>query len=173
MTETDAQKDRILVAVEKKTGHARILGRGSFKISASLKEFGGTLLDRGISRLVIDLRDCVGMDSTFMGVTAGLCGRFHRESGGKVIMSHASEKIQRLMSTLGLDRLTDPAELENEPVSEASLKELEIAPQTPLESAETMLEAHETLVAAHPENSPRFQDVLDYLREDIRRQRQG
>lgn len=173
MTETDAQKDRILVAIVNQTGHARILGRGSFKISASLKEFGNALLDKGITRLVIDLRDCVGMDSTFMGVTAGLCGRFHKEGDGKVMMSHTSEKIQRLMSTLGLDRLTDPLEEQKVLDRDAPLTELEIAPQTPLESAETMLEAHETLVEAHPENSPRFQDVLDYLREDIRRQRQG
>jgi len=173
MTETDAPKDRILVAIVNQSGHARILGRGSFKISASLKDFGNTLLGKGIPRLVIDLRDCVGMDSTFMGVTAGLCGRFHKESGGKVMMAHASDKIQRLMSTLGLDRLTDPLEEESVLDQDAALKELHIAPQTPLESAETMLEAHETLVAAHPDNSPRFQDVLDYLREDIRRQRQG
>lgn len=171
MTEPDVQKDHIYVAVVDKTGFARIHGRGSFKISASLKEFGAALLEKNINRMVVDLQDCIGMDSTFMGVTAGLCGRFHREADGKVVMINASDKIRRLMSTLGLDRLTDAPTEEDTQLPEEQTSELDIKPQTPLESAETMLEAHETLVEAHPENQPRFQDVLDYLREDIRRQR--
>lgn len=172
ITDKDAAKDTIQVAVTDHTGLAKICGRGSFKISASLKEFGLSLIDRGIVELVIDLEDCIGMDSTFMGVTAGLCGRFHRESGGRVTMVHTSEKIQKLMTTLGLDRLVDDVDLQAAP-EVPELKVLDIKPQTPLESAETMLEAHETLVEAHPQNHPRFQDVLDYLREDIRRQRQS
>ena len=36
-------------------------------------------------------------------------------------------------------------------------------------TAETMLEAHETLTALSPENAPRFKDVLEFLREDLKR----
>lgn len=176
MNETENPRDRIQVAVQNQTGYAVVQGRGSFKVSASVKDFGNALLENGIHHLVVDLRDCIGMDSTFMGVLAGQCTRFHREPDGKVHVKHASEKLQRLMSTLGLDRLLD---LENEPVSDPvtespeDLKELDVAPQTPLASAETMLEAHENLVDVHEDNALRFQDVLDYLREDIRRQRHG
>lgn len=176
MNETENLRDRILVTVHNQTGYAVVQGRGSFKVSASVKNFGNTLLESGVNHLVLDLRDCVGMDSTFMGVLAGLCTRFHREAGGAVQVSHASEKIQRLMSTLGLDRLLDAV---NAPLAVpppdpgTALTELNVAPQTPLASAETMLEAHENLLDAQEDNALRFQDVLDYLREDIRRQRHG
>lgn len=154
------------------TGYAVVQGRGSFKVSASVKEFGTALLERGVHRLVLDLEDCIGMDSTFMGVTAGLCARFHREAGGKVQVVNASEKIVKLMSTLGLDRLLDWDEV-SVPSGVEGMEDLRVEAQTPLESAETMLEAHENLVEVHEDNALRFQDVLDYLREDIRRQRQG
>jgi anti-anti-sigma factor len=176
MNETENSRDRIQVAVQQQVGYAVVQGRGSFKVSASVKDFGNALLESGVKHLILDLRDCIGMDSTFMGVLAGLCTRFHREGDGKVQVGHASEKIQRLMSTLGLDRLLDAV---NDPLPgpmpdiSGELRELDVATQTPLASAETMLEAHENLLDVHEDNSLRFQDVLDYLREDIRRQRNG
>ncbi len=176
MNETENPRDRIQVAVHQQIGYAVVQGRGSFKVSASVKDFGNALLESGIHHLILDLRDCIGMDSTFMGVLAGLCTRFHREEGGKVQVSHPSDKIQRLMSTLGLDRLLDGGDVplpERLAVGSPELKELDVAPQTPLASAETMLEAHENLLEVHEDNALRFQDVLDYLREDIRRQRNG
>lgn len=176
MNETENSRDRIQVAVQGRIGYALVEGRGSFKVSASVKDFGNALLESGAHHLVLDLRDCIGMDSTFMGVLAGLCTRFHREADGKVQVSNASEKIKRLMATLGLDRLLDagdPPSAEELISRPEMLTELDVAPQTPLASAETMLEAHENLVEVHADNALRFQDVLDYLREDIRRQHHG
>lgn len=172
MTQPEPPKDRVLVAVDDNTALAKITGRGSFKVSAPVKDFCATLPAAGVNRLIIDLEDCIGMDSTFMGVIAGVCNRFRKEVDGRVVMTHVSDKIKRLMSTLGLDRLV---ELSDDPevaaLPAARMDELVSKDQTPLESAETMLEAHENLVEAHQENLPRFQDVLDYLREDIQRQR--
>ncbi|MCC5850644.1 MAG: STAS domain-containing protein [Verrucomicrobia bacterium] len=176
MTDESPQKDHIQVAVRNGVGFARVIGRGSFKVSASVKEYGTALLNSGVKRLVIDLQDCVGMDSTFMGVTAGLCNRFHREGNAKVEMVNCSEKIKRLMTTLGLDRLVDVVSgdsAEGTVPENGELEELEAKAESPLESAETMLEAHENLVKVHSDNEMRFQDVLDYLREDIQRQRRS
>lgn len=177
MTEpSQAKPDSVKVAVANGVGHAKVFGRGSFKISASIKEFGQALLTAGVNQMVIDLEHCVGMDSTFMGVTAGLCNRFHQKDGGKVMMIHCSEKIKRLMSTLGLDRLVDEVNREQDAAggclpADADLEELAPKQESAIESAETMLEAHENLVRVHPDNELRFQDVLEYLREDIQRQR--
>ncbi len=176
MSAGNQDADRIQVAVFQGMGMARVQGRGSFKVSASVKDFGGSLLRAGISTLVVDLRDCVGLDSTFMGVLAGLAVRFRKEIQGRVILANVSAKIQRLVGTLGLDRLVDIHAVVASPVPEGggespAFQDVPAETQTPLESAETMLEAHRNLVEAIPENQPRFQDVLDFLREDIRRQR--
>ncbi len=176
MSSGNQDADRIQVAIVQGIGMARVEGRGSFKVSASVKDFGASVLRAGIPTLVVDLRDCVGLDSTFMGVLAGLAVRFRKEIQGRVVLANVSAKIQRLVSTLGLDRLVDIHVVGESPVTETggeapAFTDIPIEAQTPLESAETMLEAHRNLVEAIPENQPRFQDVLDFLREDIRRQR--
>lgn len=167
--------DSIDVAVVDGIGFARIYGRGSFKTSPSIKQFAGAILDAGATTLVIDTEACIGLDSTFMGVTAGLCGRF-RKVGGGVQMVNASEKIQSLLSTLGLNCLVDVYAAGELPETlapyfeqlDTRMESLPVEDQTPLESAKTMLEAHQTLVEVSESNRPRFKDVLDYLRDDIR-----
>jgi len=146
----------------------KVHGRGSFKVSSSLKDFVNRLLDVGGKDLVVNVSDCLGMDSTFMGVLAGISQRLKRESQGTVTLVGASAKIKKLLSTLGLSRMVTFAELTEAPAPE--LTPLERNPETPLQSAKTMLEAHEKLVEIQDENTLRFQDVLEYLREDIRRQ---
>lgn len=165
--------DYLEVAISKATGYVKVHGRGSFKISSSLKDFVNHLLDNNGKDLVVDVCDCLGMDSTFMGVMAGISQRLKREAHGTVTLLGASPKIVKLLSTLGLSRLvtfqdahTDAGRADAKP----DLAPLEKKNETPLESAETMLEAHEKLVEIEEDNTLRFQDVLEYLKEDIRRQ---
>lgn len=167
---TPDPQDHILVAVDESAGYAKINGRGSYKVSSSMKSFAGRVIDLGKGRLVIDLHDCIGMDSTFMGVLAGVSQRLSRECEGKVVVTGVSDKITNLMKTLGLSRLV---EIHHDGSDESGQEyaALDNPGETPLESAETMLEAHENLVDIHEENSLRFQDVLDYLRDDIQRHR--
>jgi anti-anti-sigma factor len=161
--------DIIQVAVSGETGYVKVHGRGSFKVSTSLKNFAARLQDGGGNQLIVDLEDCIGMDSTFMGVLAGISQRLKKESGGRVSVCGVSEKIKNLMTTLGLSRLVHILDSEDKG-SVPGYTELSREGETTLQSAETMLEAHENLVGIHKDNSLRFQDVLEYLREDIQRQ---
>lgn len=161
--------DRIQVTVDTDFALARVLGRGSYKISGSMKRFAASLIDQGTSLLIIDLEQCVGMDSTFMGMLAGISQRLQKEGGRKVVLTGVSQKLNHLMTTLGINRLV---EIKNDipSVSPSDMADLDQPEETPLDSANTMLEAHETLVEIDDDNRLRFQDVLDYLREDIQRQ---
>ncbi len=163
-----APQDRIVVAVDGDTGYVRVEGRGSFKVSATVKDFCRRVQEQDGKHLVVNLEKCVGMDSTFMGVLAGISQKLKKE-GGSLRMTHVSEKLKGLMTTLGLIRLVTVVE-DPEPAPEAT-EELKATPQGALASAQEMLEAHETLVDIQEDNKLRFQDVLDYLREDIQRQR--
>ena len=168
--EVSPADDRILVTVDDAYALARVLGRGSYKVSRSLKDFASRVMDSGNAVFLVDLQHCVGMDSTFMGVLAGLSQRQQKENGRKVILTGVSEKLVNLMKTLGLSQLVeiqeDPPETETQ-----DLTELKRVKETPLDSANTMLEAHEKLVEIDEDNRLRFQDVLEYLREDIQRQK--
>ncbi|MGA0369187.1 MAG: STAS domain-containing protein [Kiritimatiellia bacterium] len=160
--------DRILVSVDRAYALARVFGRGSFKVSRSLKDFAAKVMDAGNPVLVLDLQNCVGMDSTFMGVLAGISQRQQKENGRKVMLCGVSDKLVNLMRTLGLTQLVEIQE--EVPETETSeFAELQRNGETPLDSAHTMLEAHEKLVEIEEENRIRFQDVLEYLREDIQR----
>lgn len=168
--EVSPADDRILVSVDEAYALARVLGRGSYKVSRSLKEFASRVMDAGNTVFLVDLQHCVGMDSTFMGVLAGLSQRQQKESGRKVILTGVSDKLVNLMKTLGLSQLVE-IQGDAPETQPQELNELERIKETPLESANTMLEAHEKLVEIDEENRLRFQDVLEYLREDIQRQK--
>lgn len=168
----DDDRDHVYVAVTDNTGVARIMGRGSFKVSPTLKQFAQRILDEGRTRLVVDLKHCEGMDSTFMGTLAGLSQRFRKAGGEPVVMTGVSPKLAQLMKTLGLDQIVQLQKASYKAGPEESQAIEEPAPESSsLESAEHILEAHETLVAIAPENLTKFEDCLAFLREDVRNQR--
>ncbi len=172
-------KESLCVALHRHRGLVRVLGRGSYRISPALKEFGAAVLDQGAEGMVLDMSECVGMDSTFMGVLAGLAIRFKKEqrSPGTVALIHLSPKLKRLLGTLGLDRLVEVHLAGHVPEELAALSGEGLQKNgTPTEAdtgrneqMETMLQAHEDLVKALPENLPQFKDVIEFLRQDVRR----
>ncbi len=177
MAEAEKAGEQLLVAVSDQTAYVRLRDRGSFKISKALKQFGVACIEQGANKIVIDMSECVGMDSTFMGVIAGLAFRLKRSNDGRIHMVNLSSRTRGLLSTLGLDQLVDTAMQGATPPEYSAMLDQhhddlqtlkpESGPRT--ETAELMLEAHENLVQASAENLPRFRDVLTFLREDIKK----
>ncbi|HOW97978.1 MAG TPA: STAS domain-containing protein [Kiritimatiellia bacterium] len=168
--------DGIQVAIQVPLAFIRVVGRGSFKISASLKEFAVHALDAGCRRIVLDMAECVGMDSTFMGVLAGLAFRLRAVPEGRIVIVNLNPRTRGLLATLGLDEAVEthmagatPADLEPLLARGEALTELPAEERGQAETARTMLEAHENLVRLSPENLPKFKDVLTFLREDLKK----
>jgi anti-sigma B factor antagonist len=170
MLDTGQGHDDLQAAIDGDTIFVRVIGRGSFKISATLKQF---LMDipvkHSVRLIVLDLAECIGMDSTFMGVLAGISGRL-KENGQRLELINLSEKNAKLLGTLGVDQVIAhyshshghevPSEsAETLPTEKASKKEL----------AETALNAHKDLVKLSAENHPRFKRVIEYLEADVDR----
>ena len=175
MSTNEQVPDRLLVAIHDQTAFIHVQGRGSFKISTALKQFGISAIDSQCRRILLDMRDCVGMDSTFMGVLAGLAFLLKKVTQGDVVMIHIAPRTRALMSTLGLDQIVkaylagaEPADLKTDMDLNQQMTELgrESDQRT---IAETMLQAHESLVELEPGNLPKFRDVLTFLRQDIRK----
>ncbi|MGD9873861.1 MAG: STAS domain-containing protein [Kiritimatiellia bacterium] len=167
--------DSILVAMQPDAALVRVQGRASFKCSPALKTFCGAAIERGIPRIIMDMETCVGMDSTFMGVLAGIAVNLKAASGGVIQMINLSGRTRGLLATLGLDQMVEawqpgesPAELADR-FRQEGMERLSDEGRDRREMAKTMLEAHETLVEVFPENRPKFKDVLDYLREDMKK----
>lgn len=167
---------QLQVAIQGNTAFVRVQGRATFRVSKSMKAFGQTAIERGAVQLVLDMRDCIGMDSTFMGVLAGLALQLRDKDPGKLYLVNCTPHTRGLLATLGLDQLVEPHEQgqpalpvvdelnESQPMTAAPASN-----DTQHETAMMMLEAHETLVALTPENAPRFRDVVAFLREDVAR----
>lgn len=167
-----ANQDQVLAAAGEQTLYLKVQGRGSFKQSPSVKQYCSRLLSTGIRCVVIDFESCTGLDSTFMGVLAGLASQMGPKAGGLVGIN-VGPKTSGLLETLGLDqviKLYGKGEAPPRVLLRKAAEVLEVvAPGSPsaLETARTMLEAHECLVELSPENQPKFKDVLEFIREDI------
>ncbi len=166
----EQSNDDLQAAITDHTVLIRVSGRGSFKVAAPLKQFIAKVTSqRPITTVAIDLEECVGMDSTFMGVLAGLAGRLKKTSQTLELIN-LSEKNAQLLKTLGVDQVLSfyqnghghprtAQKTESLPTDQASKKEM----------AETALQAHEKLVQISEENLPKFKRVIELLKEDVDR----
>lgn len=169
------ENDSLLVALELPRAVVIVRGRGTFKAAPALKKFGSTAIENGCTLLLLDMRDCIGMDSTFMGVTGGLAVRLRKEKKGELAMVNLSVKNRALLTTLGLDRCVRTEGAEAELAAFLGRKEttrLESEASDRTVTAQTMLDAHNTLVAISPDNLAKFQDVIAYLQDEMQRSRE-
>lgn len=173
-------QDKVWVAIHGRIALIRVEGRGSFRSSTALKEFGRSAIGAGCVKAVLDMSACVGMDSTFMGTLAGLATRLRQRENGGMILFNLNPRVRGLIATLGLDRLVEAYETGSTPESLRELaalsdrmRALDAGSSVRDEITRTMIEAHENLVSLTPENLPRFKDVLTYLREDLNRSGEG
>jgi anti-anti-sigma factor len=152
----------------------RVEGRGSFKISPSLKQFIHQVIEKkSAERIVLDMSDCTGMDSTFMGVIAGLACLIKGKPDLTFKLINLSDKNRKLLVTLGVDRVVDysligekDADQENCRICDGKILEADFSNK--LDAAKTTLEAHEMLVEINPDNLTKFKSVLEFLEEDVR-----
>lgn len=167
--------DAVYVALSDRYALVRVEGRGSFKVSTSFKQFAETVIQKKIPLILIDMSRCIGMDSTFMGVTAGIASRIKKQAGD-VVMVNCSERTHGLLATLGLDQLISAYATSATPPGynqllsgKSSGEQLPAAPGSNIETIKTMLDAHQQIVTLAPETLPQFKDVIAYLGEEVAR----
>jgi anti-anti-sigma regulatory factor len=160
--------------------HVRVWGRGTFQNGQPLSSYAMDMMSRGCDSFYVDLGQCQGMDSTFLGVLAGIGLRLERAGHtGKIHVVNVNARNMELLQTLGLDRLFDvnivgrdhtshAFPLENEFQFLADTDLAEAAKQiNKHDTADFMLKAHTNLVKADPRNAPKFQDLAKFLREKV------
>lgn len=146
----------------------RITGRACFQNSACLRDFVTEMLRQGKSRFVLDFQHCSSMDSTFLGMLAGVALELRkRRDGGSLVLTRMGERNLELVRNLGLHRLLT---LDAGKARAGEHGEVPIeckGPQSELDHARLMLEAHENLVVADESNRAKFQDVLAFLKSRV------
>ncbi len=146
----------------------KIVGRANFASSIDFKNLLNELRQKGYNYFVLDLSECVLMDSTFLGVLAGF-GLKMLQGAPAIELLNPNPRIAELLESLGvlhLFKITDgslplPESTESQPQ----------CPSTPTkeELTRACLEAHRTLMEIHPGNVPRFKDLAQFMADDLKR----
>src|SRR5688572_4837700 len=79
------------------TVYVRVSGLGNMNNSVTLKAFADQMLSEGYRNFVVDLADCRGVDSTFMGILL--------EFRSGLVVVNANAHCRRQMESIGLHRV--------------------------------------------------------------------
>ena len=162
---------KLLVLVGKDFACLKIAGRANFTFSPDFKTLLTELNQKGYHRFIIDLSECMLMDSTFLGVLAGIGIKLNQAGASNqhgIELLNANARVTELLENLGALHLfkTTSGALPLFDDSQACTPE-SINP-THEEITRTSLEAHQTLMSVNPENVARFKDVTQFLAEDLK-----
>jgi anti-sigma B factor antagonist len=163
----------VSVAVVDHTAFIRVPGRANFTTSVEFKIAVQELRQRGLDHFVVDLTECITMDSTFLGVLAGMAIRLIEQKGLEpeidLELLNPNHRVADLLENLGVVHLFKIVQDATRcPECFAPANNGSEAPSK-LEISKTCLEAHETLMEVNPDNVPKFKDVAQFLAEDVRR----
>lgn len=147
----------------------KINGRATYLNCGPLAELFKQLLLRGRKDFIIDFQRCTGMDSTFLGLIAGLAiDVSEQKHQGHLTLCRLSDRNLELVRNLGLHRIA-AVEANNFPMhfSDDKARPLSAEKGEQVTNAQTILKAHENLVYIDQENLKKFQDVIQYLKNQI------
>jgi anti-anti-sigma factor len=158
----------------------RISGRANFQNSVDFKATLLELWHRGAKRFILDLTNCQLMDSTFLGVMAGLGLKFSKETNSsgaaRIELLNPSPRIADLFDNLGIIHLFSvsscpPADLKNlSPLEKNAPNSSSAGPAANrAETTRVCLEAHKLLMQLNEANVAKFKDVTKFLEEDLKR----
>lgn len=163
----------LMVLVGKHFACIKITGRANFNLSVDFKSLLTGLRQKGYGYFVIELSDCLLMDSTFLGVLAGFGLKMSQPgvegAARQVELRNPNARVTELLENLGVIHLFK--------ISQGSLSAAEAveacAPEpghpSRAEITRACLEAHQTLMAINPDNVARFKEVARFLAEDLQK----
>lgn len=147
-------------------------GRGTFVESPLIKEFVERCLNEGSTGFVIDLEDCPGMDSTFMGMLAGLAIQFRKTGEASLAIVGTTPRTLALLRELGLHHLL-VIEPSDAPwvgrLAEARSNMTALDAESVADQEAHICQAHEDLCEADEANLEKFGAVLEMLGSDMPR----
>jgi len=167
----------MLVSIGERSAMVQIAGRANFTSSVDFKTLLDQLLQRGYTCFVLDLTECVLMDSTFLGVLAGFGLKLNSPQTDKVIRTiqlfNPNGRISELLENLGVLHLFKVTEGPVKSPDGAAPKDVKSINASREEVTRTCLEAHKTLMDINPDNVSRFKDVTAFLADDLKKMKGG
>ncbi|MDB6131453.1 MAG: hypothetical protein JWM04_2560 [Verrucomicrobiales bacterium] len=161
------------VAVLDGAAGLKIRGKANFTSSVDFKRAFVEMEGRGFHRFIIDLTDCVTMDSTFLGGLAGIgldCNPQGKSPEKSVELLNPNSRIFDVLENLGVSHLFNIRQ--GHPLDQAQ----DFAPSanpSRVELTRNCVNAHETLMQVNPENVKKFKDCTQFMKEDLKKLEEG
>jgi anti-sigma B factor antagonist len=97
---------KLLVLVGEKFACVKIIGRANFSSSIDFRTLVNELLQKGYTYFVLDLSECLLMDSTFLGVLAGfglkMSAARKDDASPAIEILNPNARISELLENLGV-----------------------------------------------------------------------
>jgi len=151
----------------------KIIGRANFNSSIDFKKLESELRKQDCKFFLLDLSECLLMDSTFLGTLAGL--GLSMNPGEKdpadspVELLNPSARITELLENLGILHLFRLTRGSPALPGCAETRTHTPANATREETTRACLDAHRTLMEINPDNVSRFKDLTQLLAEDLKK----
>src|SRR6185312_14471332 len=172
-----APSAKMLVSIGERSAMVQISGRANFTSSVDFKTLLDQLLQRGYTCFILDLTECVLMDSTFLGVLAGFGLKLNTPQTDKIERTiqlyNPNARISELLENLGVLHLFKVTEGPVVCPVDAPPNDVKSTNASREQVTKTCLEAHQTLMEINPSNVSRFKDVTAFLADDLKKMKAG
>jgi anti-sigma B factor antagonist len=151
----------------------RISGRANFTMGMDFQSLLAEVQKRNYHYVVMDLSECMLMDSTFLGILTGFGLKMAQTNGDSkphvVELMNPNSRVSELIENMGVMRLFrlhegvhKTPQCEEQQLSSSS-------PASQQQLTRSCLEAHQILMSLNAENAARFKDVAQFLAEELKK----
>lgn len=166
---TNMNEGLIYAAVSKDTALIKVTGRGTFLNSHVIKKWLLAKMEEGCKNFVLDISDCLSMDSTFMGTITGFSLKLKRHGMPPLTVANITMHNKRLLETLGLDKFLEIKE-KLDIDSAVKWDVLSVESLDKLTTTKHMIESHEEIMGTGGVAERQFKTVHELLKKDIEKQ---
>lgn len=148
----------------------KIKGRANYLNCGPLNDFFNKITQKNNTTIIVDFEECTGMDSTFLGLLAGVALEFKKqEKKGAISLFNVNNRNLELIENLGLNRIlkVNPDEYKFTAVNNNITNKLQSLGTEDRTTPEAILKAHQNLISTKPSNLYKFQDVVSFLKKQV------
>ena len=167
---------KLLVFVSDKLACVKITGRANFTSSIDFKTLINELMEQGYICFVLDLSECMLMDSTFLGVLAGFGLKLGMPQNGQpngrsIELLNPNPRVAELLDNLGVMHLFHVVSGPNPAAANGAAGQMPVPElnSSREEVVSNCLEAHKILMEIDPANVAKFKEVALFLAEDLKK----
>lgn len=151
------------------TVYVRVVGLAGMRNAPVLDAFLESGRGQQVATVCIDLSDCLGMDSTFMGTIVGHAQAL-AEAHARLVIVRPGDKNRHLLAMLGVTEVVAVVDAGEPPA--VAFQELDESQSVgTVERMELIQQAHQRLAALSEANAQKFSPFLKALEADLGRLR--